>query len=90
MVDLTFLLLKNKNLKIPEEDKGAFDVLVKEKIITVELADRLKDAKGMRNILAHEYGVVDDTIVFESITEELGKDVRLLLEKVEEYLKSKG
>ncbi|MDO8656756.1 MAG: DUF86 domain-containing protein [Nanoarchaeota archaeon] len=90
VVDLTFLLLKNKNLKIPEEDKGAFDVLVKEKIITVELADRLKDAKGMRNILAHEYGVVDDTIVFESITEELGKDVRLLLEKVEEYLKSKG
>ncbi|HLC71675.1 MAG TPA: DUF86 domain-containing protein [Candidatus Nanoarchaeia archaeon] len=88
VVDLTFLLLKNKNLKIPEEDKEAFNVLVKEKIISVELAERLKDAKGMRNILAHEYGIVDDTIVFESITEELEKDVRLLLERIEEYLKS--
>ena len=88
VVDLTFLLLKNKNLKIPEEDKEAFNVLVKEKIISVELAERLKDAKGMRNILAHEYGIVDDTIVFESITEGLEKDVRLLLERIEEYLKS--
>ena len=90
VVDLVFLLLKDKNIQIPEEDKEAFDLLVKEKMISVELAGRLKDAKGMRNILAHEYGIVDDTIVFESITEELGKDVRLLLEKIEEYLKSNG
>ena len=63
---------------------------MKEKIVSVELAEKLKDAKSMRNILAHEYGIVDDTIVFESITEELGNDVRLLLEKIEEYLKSKS
>ena len=28
----------------------------------------------MRNILAHEYGEVDDEIVFNAVTEELEKD----------------
>jgi uncharacterized protein YutE (UPF0331/DUF86 family) len=73
--DLAFLLIKDKNLKIPEEDKEAFDVLSAAKIMSDALAARLKDAKGMRNILAHQYGKVDDEIVFRSITEELVRDV---------------
>jgi len=61
---------------MPEEDKETFDILAKGEIISNELAIKLKDAKGMRNILSHQYGNVDDEIVFESITEELDKDVR--------------
>lgn len=76
VVDLAFLIIKDKKLKIPEEDKEAFDVLVTESIISEELARRLKDAKGMRNLIAHEYGKVDDEIVFNAITEELEKDAR--------------
>lgn len=30
----------------------------------------------MRNIISHQYGNVDNKIVFETITEELEKDVR--------------
>jgi len=79
VVDLAFLIIKNKKLKIPEEDKEAFDILANEDIISKELAERLKDAKGMRNILAHEYGKIDDKLVFHSITEELIKDVEEFL-----------
>ena len=82
IVDLAFLIIKDKNLKIPEEDKEAFDMLSKEKIIDVNLAERLKDAKGMRNILAHEYGIVDDKVVFHSITEEIVKDVEEFIKDV--------
>ena len=73
---MAFLTIKEKGLEIPEEDKGAFDILSKDKIISIELSKKLKDAKGMRNILAHEYGKVDDSVVFESITEELISDVK--------------
>ena len=74
VVDLCFLIIKDKGLKTPEDDKNSFDILEQENIISKELAQRLKDAKGMRNIIAHEYGNIDDEIVFESITKELIRD----------------
>ena len=76
VVDLAFLIIKDKGFKVPEEDKEAFDILVHEEVISKLLAIKLKDAKGMRNIIAHEYGKIDDKIVFESITENLEKDVQ--------------
>jgi len=74
--DLAFLVIKDSLLRPPEDDKEAFQILAKEGIISAGLSDRLKQAKGMRNILAHEYGKVDDEIVFCSITEEIERDVR--------------
>lgn len=82
VVDLAFLIIKDRKLKIPEEDKEAFDILAEEKIISVQLAEKLKDAKGMRNIIAHEYGSIDDEIVFHSITEELEKDAREFIREI--------
>lgn len=86
VVDLSFLLIKDKHLKIPEEDKEAFDIISKEGIISNKLAERLKDAKGMRNLIAHEYGTVDDKIVFHSITKELKRDVKEFINNVEGML----
>lgn len=74
-VDLAFFAIKIKKLEIPEDDADAFNILLKNKIINNELAEKLKNAKGMRNIITHEYGKIDDEIVFNSITEELEKDV---------------
>src|SRR3989344_5534752 len=84
IVDLAFLVIKEKKFKVPEEDKEAFDILTNEGIISKELAEKLKDAKGMRNLIAHEYGKVDDEIVFESITSELGRDTEHFVEKVKQ------
>ena len=67
---------------MPETDLQAFDVLSQSKIIPLELALRLQDAKRMRNILAHEYGEVDDEIVFHAISEELVGDSRAFLRSV--------
>ena len=86
VVDLAFLIIKDKSLGIPEEDKKAFDSLADNKLIPEILAQKLKDAKGMRNIIAHEYGKVDDELVFESITEELEKDAREFIKKINEQI----
>ena len=87
VADLAFLVIKKKNLKVPEEDKEAFEILAGEKIITNEIASRFREAKGMRNILAHEYGKVDDAIVFHAVSEELVKDSRAFIDAVNKYLK---
>lgn len=84
-VDLAFLILKEEGLPIPEEDREAFDLLAQETIITPELAARLKEAKGMRNILVHEYGIVDDTIVFKAVTEDITGDLDQFLKDCKRY-----
>ena len=76
VIDIAFLIIKDRHLKIPEDDKQAFDILANEKLILPELSQKLKNAKGMRNLIAHEYGKIDDEIVFEAITSELENDVR--------------
>ncbi len=82
IIDLSFLVIKEKNLKIPEEDKQAFDILGEEKIISKNLSERLKDAKGMRNIITHDYGSIDNELVFHAITEELEKDTKEFIKKI--------
>ncbi len=83
VVDLAFLVIKERKLKIPNEDKEAFEILANSKIISKALANKLKEAKGMRNLIAHEYGKVDDKIVFASITKELKRDVEEFIELIE-------
>ena len=86
VVDLAWLVIKENGYRIPEEEKEVFDILCQEQMIAEDLKSKLKDAKGMRNILAHQYGVVDDELVFHSITEELIRDVDLFLEDINRNL----
>lgn len=86
-VDLVFLIIKEKELRIPEDDKAAFDILYKNNIIPKELCERLKDAKGMRNIIAHQYGIINDEMVYNSITEELENDVKEFIRVINRLIK---
>lgn len=88
VIDLAFLVIKDKGFKIPEDDKEAFDILSKENVISEILAEKLKDAKGMRNIIAHEYGKIDDKIMFDSITEELSKDAEEFIENIKNIIRN--
>ena len=87
--DLAFLIIKNKKLRIPEDDIDAFNILLENKIIDGDLSTKLKNAKGMKNIISHQYGKIDDEIVFEAITEELEKDVRKFVEVAQKLTKTK-
>ena len=82
LVDLAFLVIKDNGLKMPEDDKEAFSILEKSGLIDANLCRKLREAKGMRNLIAHEYGSVDDKLVFEAITSEIESDARLFLRAV--------
>jgi len=74
-VDLAFLIIRKKELRMPEDDESSFIILFHNNIISEELSKKLRAANGMRNIIVHEYGEIDDSKVFYSIKEELEKDV---------------
>jgi len=82
VIDLTFLIINEKGFKTPEEDSQAFTILEFEKIINNKLANKLKDMKGMRNIIAYQYGEVNDELMFIAINEEIENDVNLFLDIV--------
>lgn len=87
VTDLAFLIIKFKKLRIPEDDIDAFNILSENKVIDNDSATKLKNAKGMRNIISHQYGKIDDEIVFEAITEELDKDVKNFIEQIQTIIK---
>ena len=83
--DLAILAIKEKRFQMPSEDIKAFEVLSDKKIISKELADNLKEAKGMRNFLAHQYGNIDDEIVFEAVQKEVFNDVNEFISQIGKY-----
>ena len=87
ITDIAFLIIKEKKLEIPQDDYDAFNVLMKNKIINEALAIRLKQAKGMRNIIVHAYGEVDDEKVYEAVTEEIEDDTEQFIEEIKKVLK---
>ena len=82
LTDLAFLTIKSKKLKIPEDDIDAFNILLENKIIDSSLAARLKNAKGMRNVISHQYGNIDDAVVFKAITQELEIDAKKFIDVI--------
>lgn len=88
IVDLAFLVAKYLKIEISEDikDNEIFDALAGKKIISLELCKKLQEAKGMRNIIAHEYGKISDEIVFEAVSLELEKDVRKFISGIKTKL----
>ena len=87
VIDLAFIIIKSKKWEVPEDDSNALDIIVNKKIISSDLSEKLRDAKGMRNFIIHQYGKIDDFKVFTAIKEELEKDIEDLIKQVENNLK---
>jgi uncharacterized protein YutE (UPF0331/DUF86 family) len=85
--DLAILIIKEKRLTIPEEESRAFDILADSKIISEDIAEKLRKAKGMRNVLAHQYRDVNDEIIFNAVSNQLQKDVKDFLDVMKNVMK---
>ena len=71
VIDLCGLFVTGLRLGLPSEENDLFEKLARAGVITETRAETLKRIKGFRNILVHEYGGVDDEIVFRAATERL-------------------
>ena len=86
IVDVAYLLVREKKLESPEDDSHVFALLAEASLISLALSKKLREAKGMRNVLAHEYGSVDDHIVFSALGGELQQDSALFIQLVRDQL----
>jgi len=84
IISISNLICKRERFEIEDISKS-LSILAENKIINNHLLQKLKNAKGMRNIIAHKYGEVDDLIVFESVTKELINDSKEFIKQIKEY-----
>ena len=87
VLNLCFIFAKEKEFKLSDGDDAIFDVLFQENIISNEFLQKLRDIKGMRNFIIHQYGKINDELVFEAITEQLEKDIKAFINIIKEKMK---
>jgi uncharacterized protein YutE (UPF0331/DUF86 family) len=87
-LDICKIINTDLNLGLPKKDVDIIENLVKNKIISREVGEKIKEMKGFRNILVHRYGEIEDEIAYEEIKnvlkdfEEFEKEIEKFLEKV--------
>lgn len=81
-VDLTYLVIKEKKLTFPEDEDSSFAIISKQQIISKELSKKLIKAKGMRNFIAHQYGIIDDSKVYKSVKDEFNEDINEFINSI--------
>lgn len=64
VLDVCHLFVRGLRLGLPAEEDDIFDKLVRRGILSSETGAMLRKMKGLRNILVHEYGRVDDRLVY--------------------------
>ena len=65
VIDVCGIIVTNKRLGLPDSEEDLFRKLEEGKVISSDLAGKLRLMRGFRNIIAHRYGSVDDELVFE-------------------------
>lgn len=71
IIDICGLIVTGLRLGLPAEEDDLFEKLEQSRIISPARKEGLKRMKGFRNILVHEYGRVDNLMVYEILQERL-------------------
>ena len=72
VIDVCNLFVAGLRLGLPAEEDDLFEKLAQAGTISPGMQNTLKRMKGCRNILVHEYGRVEDEIIFETVSMRLG------------------
>jgi uncharacterized protein YutE (UPF0331/DUF86 family) len=89
IADLSFLVVKDKKLLGAKDDFSVFDILEKNNIIEKNTAEKMQGIKKMRNIISHQYGEVDDSKVFDALSNYFERDVEEFISSIEKSIKEK-
>jgi len=71
VIDICGLVVTGLRLGLPAEEDDLFEKLEQAGIISSSRKESLKKMKAFRNILVHEYGHIDDMIVYEVLQNNL-------------------
>ncbi|MEA2054928.1 MAG: DUF86 domain-containing protein [Candidatus Thermoplasmatota archaeon] len=71
-IDIATYIIADKEFKKPSTCRETFEILANEEVISRELADKLADLAGFRNILVHIYWGLDIDEVYSILRKDLG------------------
>jgi len=83
IIDICKLFVSGLRLGLPSEENDLFDKMKKSGLLSEDAVDVLKEMRGFRNILIHEYAAVNDEIVYNTVKTRLGDFQRIKQEIVE-------
>ena len=86
VIDICNLLVSGLRLGLPAEEEDLFRKLLKVGVISKEMGGKLREMRGFRNILVHEYAQVNDRLVYEAVKTKL-EDFTLFRRDILVYLK---
>ena len=87
VLDICNLIIAEKGLMLPKDNRDAISKLTENKIIPEKLSSRLQDMVSFRNLLVHKYGKVDDNRVYAHLKEETD-DLYKFIEVIENFIES--
>lgn len=70
-IDLAEAVMSFKNFRKPTTYKEGFEILEEEKIISVELREKMVKMSGFRNVIAHDYAKINYDTVYDVLQNKL-------------------
>lgn len=83
--DICSILNRDLHLGVPASEDQSIQNLVDAGIISQSMGEVVRTMKGLRNILVHQYGKIDDMIVYEILNEELD-DIMEFCSRIDAYI----
>lgn len=65
-IDICKLFVVGLKLGLPSEETDLFNRMQEEKFLSQGMVSLLKEMRGFRNILIHEYATIDDELVYKT------------------------
>src|SRR3972149_4445054 len=83
IIDLGKMLIADKKLREPSNNREVFQILEEEGLLQSELMPLIDKMIGMRNVLGHSYNRIDDSIIYGVLKKNLFdiKKLSLVLKK---------
>ena len=89
VIDMCRILVSGLRLGLPADENDLFEKLNKNGIVTPSVKRLLRQMRGFRNILLHEYASVDDELVFKYGKTRLG-DFEKIRKQILDVLRRPG
>lgn len=86
LVDICSIINSDLQLGLPNGENDLIDNLVSADIISIDHGQTIRQMKGLRNILVHRYGGIDDELVYQFLSEDLN-DFKLIEKEIMSYIK---
>ena len=84
-ISLAEMVIKQKQLRLPQSYQEAFDILGENGILEPAFAYEFAKIAGFRNFLAHDYEKIDAKVVCKNVLSKIA-EVQVYLEQIEKTL----